>query len=174
MTDRSGIHDEHPFAAPPGERDPARQLRGRLAAPVTIVTAGSADGRAGLTISSLVVAEGEPPMVYFLVGSTTDLFDVMEKTGRVVVHVCETRHRDLADVFAGLRPSPGGLFDGLDVVDSEWGPEIGGFGTRAYCSYEGGDEETYSVMAEATLDRVVVDGLDYPLVYFRGRYRSLG
>ncbi len=49
------IHDEHPFVTPPEQRDPARRLRGRLAAPVTILTAGRDRNRTGLTVSSLVV-----------------------------------------------------------------------------------------------------------------------
>ena len=48
------IHSGHPFAdgVP---RDPVRQLRGRLVSPVTLWTAGDADRRAGLTVSSTEV-----------------------------------------------------------------------------------------------------------------------
>ena len=55
------IHEgEHPFHPPEGERDPVRRMRGRLAAPVTIITAGDDVGRSGLTVSSLMLAEGDP------------------------------------------------------------------------------------------------------------------
>ena len=55
------IHEgEHPFIRPEADRDPVRRFRGRLVAPVTIVTAGDDVGRAGLTVSSLMLAEGEP------------------------------------------------------------------------------------------------------------------
>ena len=37
MTTGGHIHEEHPFATPAELRDPVRQLRGRLAVPVTII-----------------------------------------------------------------------------------------------------------------------------------------
>jgi hypothetical protein len=45
-----------PFAVPPERRSPARRLRGRLVAPVTVWTAGHPPGGAGLTVSSVLVA----------------------------------------------------------------------------------------------------------------------
>ena len=62
----------NPFADPPHSRDPVRRFRGRLVAPVTIATAGTGRDKAGLTVSSLMIAEGEPGLVYLLVASTTD------------------------------------------------------------------------------------------------------
>ncbi len=175
MTDSSqgAIHDEHPFATPPNQRDPIRQFRGRLAAPVTVVTAGTGVDRAALTVSSLMVAEGDPPRVHFLLGTTTDLYDVLEDSKRFVVHVLEVPHQLAADRFAGLAPSPGGPFAGLDVIDGEYGPEIAAFPSRAYCRYEGGPEGTYHVLASGVVDRVDLHELSDPLLYFRGAYRAL-
>ena len=99
-------------------------------APVTIITAGAEDARFGLTVSSLLVAEGEPPIVYFLAGSATDVFYAIEETSKFVVHICEGRHRELADVFAGLRPSPGGMFAGQSVTQTAHGPRLDDIPTR--------------------------------------------
>jgi flavin reductase (DIM6/NTAB) family NADH-FMN oxidoreductase RutF len=173
MSDQGGVHDENPFGTPSDQRDPARRLRGRLAAPVTVITAGEGERRTGLTVSSLVVAEGDPSRIYFLLGSTTDLFYGLEQYGKFVVHVLETGDHAIADVFAGLRPSPGGKFVDLDVEQSEWGPVIKGARTLAYCTYEGGDEETFFIVAEGKVDKIEISGIEDPLVYFRGRYRSL-
>ncbi|NNC73891.1 MAG: flavin reductase [Acidimicrobiia bacterium] len=167
------IHDEHPFAAPVADRDPVRRFRGRLGSPITIITAGDADGRTGLTVSSLMVAEGEPSRVFTLIGPTTDLFQAMEETGRFVVHICEDGHGPLADVFAGLRPSPGGLFIDSDVTQTEYGPVLDDLPNRMYCSYLSGEEETYSVLVEGIIEEVELTELPDPLVYFRGKYRSL-
>ncbi len=173
MTDQGGVHDDHPFDTPADQRDPARRFRGRLAAPVTVITAGTGEHQTGLTVSSLVVAEGEPSRLYFLLGSTTDLFYGLEETGKFVVHVLEAGDQAIADVFAGLRPSPGGRFAGLEVEDTEWGPVIKQVATRAYCTFEGGDEETFFIVAEGTIDKLELSDIDDPLVYFRGRYRGL-
>jgi flavin reductase (DIM6/NTAB) family NADH-FMN oxidoreductase RutF len=173
MTDQGGVHDDHPFETPPDQRDPARRFRGRLAAPVTVITSGAGDHQTGLTVSSLMIAEGDPSRVYFLLGSTTDLYYGLEETGKFVVHVLEAGDEEISDVFAGLRPSPGGRFAGLNVEQSEWGPVLSDVATRAYCTYEGGDEETFFIVAEGMIDKLEVSELESPLVYFRGRYRGL-
>jgi flavin reductase (DIM6/NTAB) family NADH-FMN oxidoreductase RutF len=171
--DHGQIHDEHPFTAPPDQRDPVRQLRGRLAVPVTILTAGDEKSRTGLTVSSLVVAEGDPALVYCLVGPTTDLLDDVEETERFVVHVCDQAQREASDVFAGLRPSPGGLFAGRAFTDSPYGPVLDGFGSYAMCTLVEAREESFTVLVAGRIDEVVLDDLGDPLVYFRGAYRHL-
>jgi flavin reductase (DIM6/NTAB) family NADH-FMN oxidoreductase RutF len=174
LTDQGGIHEEHPFVLPPEQRDPVRQLRGRLAAPVTIVTAGQEGHGVGLTVSSLMIAEGTPPFVYFLVGGTTELFYALDTTGKFVVHICASEHRARADVFAGIRPSPGGPFAGLDTHHTPWGPVIEDMGNRIFCSIVDSDEDSYSLIVEATIDELEIDDIADPLVYFRGGYRRLG
>jgi 3-hydroxy-9,10-secoandrosta-1,3,5(10)-triene-9,17-dione monooxygenase reductase component len=167
------IHSENPFADDPDSRDPVRRFRGRLSAPVTIFTTGDQDHRTGLTVSSLLVVEGEPGQVEAVIGPTTDLWETVVETGRFVVHVCDERRRHLAEVFAGLRPSPGGIFASLPVRQSEWGPTIDGLTDRAYCSFESRREVGYSGLVIGRIDRVEVGDLTDPLAYFRGRYRTL-
>ena len=168
-----GIHYEDPFATPPEKRERWRRLRGRLAAPVTLWTSGSLDAPAGLTISSLVVADGRPPVVMGLMNDTTELFASIESSGAFVVHIAGHEDRVLADRFAGLRPSPGGIFTGLNVEGSEWGPVLQGLTNRAYCRYLGNQEAGYQRLVTGALERIELDELHAPLVYFRGRYRSL-
>ena len=50
------VGSQAPFTVPPERRDPARRLRGRLVAPVTVWTAGRPPGGAGLTVSSVLAA----------------------------------------------------------------------------------------------------------------------
>jgi flavin reductase (DIM6/NTAB) family NADH-FMN oxidoreductase RutF len=124
-------------------------------------------------MSSVLVADGEPAQMLGLLKDTTDLFDVIERTRRFVVHVLPDGESALADVFAGLRPNPGGPFAGLDLVDSEWGPVITRIADRAYCSLVDTIEAGYHRLARADIDSVEFGELDAPLVYFRGRYRKL-
>ena len=174
MTDTTGgIHSEHPFATPEEDRDPVRRFRGRLAAPVTIATASSKETRAGLTVSSILVADGEPARVVFLVGPTSDFYEAMSGSGRFVVHVLEKPHRNIGDRFAGLVPSPGGPFAGLEVFDGHWGPELVEIRTRLYCTFESGTDSTYHIVVEGFVDRTDLHDLIEPLVYYRGRYRGL-
>jgi 3-hydroxy-9,10-secoandrosta-1,3,5(10)-triene-9,17-dione monooxygenase reductase component len=167
------IHDENPFIDSPDRRDPVRRFRGRLTAPVTIVTAGAGTSRSGLTVSSLMVIEGDPGRVHLVVGPTSDLWSSIGETGRFVIHICRANDRHLAEVFAGLRPSPGGPFAGLAVDESEHGPVIGELAERAYCSLENRAEQGWSGVVEGVIDRVESADLSGPLVYFRGGYRAL-
>ena len=168
------IHEgEHPFTAPEAERDPIRRFRGRLAAPVTIVTAGDDAGRAGLTVSSLMLAEGEPGSVHFLLGPTADVYDVIERTDRFVVHILGREHRTISEVFAGRRPNPGGPFVGVAVTVTDWGPVLDDVADRAFCSRVSVVEHGYSLLVSAGIDDVAVTDLSDPLTYFRGSYRSL-
>lgn len=120
------IHSEHPFATPAADRDPIRRLRGRLVAPVTVWATGDASRRAGLTVSSLMVAEGDPAELVGLINSDSDLADALAGTGTVAVSVLGWGHRQVADVFAGLAPSPGGLFRTGQWHTTEWGPLLEG------------------------------------------------
>jgi len=167
------IHGDNPFVDDPDSRDPVRRFRGRLSAPVTIITSGDERDRAGLTVSSLIVVEGSPGEVRAVVGPSTDLWDMIAHTGRFVIHICSSRHRALAEVFAGLRPSPGGVFAGLAVTPTEWGPVLDDLGDRAYCSYRMREEVGYSGLVTGSVERVEAAELTEPLAYFRGSYRTL-
>jgi flavin reductase (DIM6/NTAB) family NADH-FMN oxidoreductase RutF len=168
------IHEgQNPFLTPEEDRDPVRRLRGRLTAPVTILTTGGSDDRAGLTVSSLMASEGEPGRVHVLLGPTADVFDPLEGSGRFVLHILGSADRDLSEIFAGRRPNPGGVFAGLAVTQTEWGPVIDRIRDRASCTVVAMAEHGYSALVSADVDRVVVADLDDPLVYFRGRYRRI-
>ena len=164
---------ENPFLPPTDGRDPDRRFRGRLAAPVTIVTAGSGRSRTGLTVSSLFIVEGDPSQIHLVVGPQTDLWDVVEASGRCVVHIARDSHQAVADVFAGLRPSPGGMFAAMETTESEWGPVLADLGDRAYCRLLGMQEEGWSGVMSLAMDRVEVTDLVDPAVHFRGGYRKL-
>lgn len=170
---RVNVRYENPFVDPPEARDAARRLRGRLVAPVTLWTAGDEDARTGLTISSIVIAAGEPAEALGLMSETTDLLDAITDTRTFVIHVLGDGDKVLADRFAGVRPSPGGLFVDLDVDQTRWGPAIATVVNRAYCRLIRTERAGYQVMVAGAIERVELDELDTPLVYFRGRYRAL-
>jgi flavin reductase (DIM6/NTAB) family NADH-FMN oxidoreductase RutF len=168
------IHFDNPFRPDPGDRDPARRFRGRLAAGVTIVTSGAGPERTGLTVSSLFVIEGSPALVHLLVGPSTDLWSVAAESGHFVVHVCAFAHHQLADMFAGLSPSPGGLFTTVEATPSDWGPVLTDLGDRLYCSFVSKEEIGWSGIVIGRIDEIEVSDLDDPLIHFRSSYRRLG
>lgn len=153
--------------------DEARRLRGRLTSGVTVWTAGEGPTACGLTVASVIVAEGEPPHVLGTVGDLTDLLEAMRDTGRFMVHVLAETDRDLAERFAGAVPVPGGPFRGLAVDRSGYGPVLSAVGTRAACRLTDESQRGYPVLVDGVIEAAVVGDLDAPLTYFRGQYRHL-
>jgi hypothetical protein len=90
-----------------------------------------------------------------------------------VVHVFEEGQRLLADRFAGLRPSPGGIFSDLEVIPGPYGPQVAGIATRAFCRLAEVTEQGYQHLVRGDIDGVELGELERPLVHFRGRYRPL-
>jgi flavin reductase (DIM6/NTAB) family NADH-FMN oxidoreductase RutF len=165
------IHSGHPFLEPESERDPARRLRGRVGGAVTLWTTGSGADRTGLTVSSVLVAAGEPARVLGLVDPDSDLALAVEGSGTAVVALLQWRHRDLADAFAGVAPAPGGVFRLGTWTDSEWGPLLDGVSAWAGLRLTGpGRPVGWSVLLEGVVEHVEIGSEDEPLVHRRGRY----
>jgi flavin reductase (DIM6/NTAB) family NADH-FMN oxidoreductase RutF len=167
------IHSDHPFRTPESGRGPVRRLRGRLAAPVTLWTALDAAGdRAGLTVSSTLVADGEPAKMLALLDPDSDLWEAVLSTRTAVVQVLGWTDRGLADAFAGLAPAPGGPFRMAEWDDSDWGPVLRG--TGAWAGVRLVDDEArgvgWAVAAEAVVEHVEIADDVEPLVHRRGEY----
>jgi flavin reductase (DIM6/NTAB) family NADH-FMN oxidoreductase RutF len=165
------IHSDHPFLEPEGERDPVRRLRGRVGGVVSLWTSGSGTDRAGLTVSSYVVAGGEPARVLALVDPDSDLADALAETGRAVVQLLRWDHRDLADAFAGVAPAPGGPFRMAEWEETAHGPRLASATTWALVSVEDARTVGWSTLVTAVVDEVVVGEEPDPLVHRRGRYQ---
>jgi flavin reductase (DIM6/NTAB) family NADH-FMN oxidoreductase RutF len=164
------IHDTHPFLDPESERDPVRRFRGRLGGAVTLWTSGSDRERAGLTVSSLMVAGGEPARIMALLDPDSDIAETLHRTRRAVVHLLGWRHRDLADAFAGVAPAPGGAFRLAAFEDGEWGPRLVDALAWASVSLESAQEVGWSALATCVVDDVQLGEDTAPLVHRRGHY----
>jgi len=161
------IHSDHPFADP--DPDPARRLRGRLGGAVTLWTAASGDVRAGLTVTSMLVALGEPPRVLGLLDPDSDLAATLEASGRGVVSVLTWGLRGLAEAFAGQGPVPGGPFRQAVFEPTPWGPRPAAVQTWAGVIFEGATDVGWSRLVTCRVDEVHL-GEEEPLVHRRGRY----
>jgi flavin reductase (DIM6/NTAB) family NADH-FMN oxidoreductase RutF len=166
------IHSSHPFLDP--DPDPVRRLRGRVSGTVALLTAGDPSGRAGLTVTSLMVANGEPARVLALVDPDSDLVEAVQRTGRAVVQLLSWPHRDLADAFAGTAPAPGGPFRTASFEDTAWGPRLADAATWAGVRLESAAEVGWSTLLTLAVEEVTVGEDPDPLVHRRGRYHRAG
>ncbi len=167
------IHSEHPFLPPEQDRDPARRLRSRLGAAVSLWTAGSGTGprdRFGLTVSSMMIANGEPGRVLALIDPDSDFYSMLIRTERTVLSVLGARGRALAEAFAGLAPAPGGPFKMADWEDTQWGPRLASATTWAGLRLDDEPREVgWSMLVSCEIEQLAL-GEDEVLVHRRGRY----
>lgn len=164
------IHTTHPFAD--ADPDPARRFRGRIGGAVTLWTAGQGAERAGLTVSSLMVALGPAPSILALLDPDADLLDVLRDDGLAVVQLLSWADRDLAEAFAGTAPAPGGPFRQAEFVDTDHGPRLASAGTWAAVRFVGERAMGWSVEVEVVIEHVEIDddGSDDALLHRRGRF----
>jgi flavin reductase (DIM6/NTAB) family NADH-FMN oxidoreductase RutF len=161
------IHDENPFADAP---DPVRRFRGRLGGAVTLWTAGTGAERAGLTVSSLMVANGDPASVLALLDPDSDFRDRFEETGLAVVQLLGPEDIALAEAFAGTIPAPGGPFRLGSWEQADHGPVLLDR-SRALVRFSSALEVGWSVLVTATVEDISVVDLPDGLEHRRGRYR---
>jgi 3-hydroxy-9,10-secoandrosta-1,3,5(10)-triene-9,17-dione monooxygenase reductase component len=167
------IGRQPPFAVPPERRSPARRLRGRLVAPVTVWTAGHPPGGAGLTVSSVLVADGQPARLLGLIDPTSAFWEAMQETRAFVVHLLAVGDRALAERFGEVRPPIRSPFERLEVADSPWGPVLGGSRPRAACRLAGSAPVGHAELVEGAIERLELPDLADPLAYLHGSYRSV-
>lgn len=163
------IHSTDPFATPEHARSPVRRLRGRLPAAVTLWTTPTPTG---LTVSSNLVADGDPPRLLGLIDEESALWPAVQAAGRFAVAVLGPAHRQLADRFAGALPAPGGLFTGYPWRETPYGPVPEDVSTWAGCRLDGARPMGWALLVEATVEHIEI-GDDPPLIHHRGRYRLL-
>lgn len=163
------IHTSHPFAD--AEPDPVRRFRGRLTGSVTLWTSGTEQERSGLTVSSMMVANGEPARLLALLDPDADLADALEATGRAVVQLLAWEHRDLAEAFAGTAPAPGGPFRQASFEQTAWGPRLVDASAWAGVILESGVDVGWSRLVTCTVEEITLGDDVEPLVHRRGRYQ---
>lgn len=164
-----------PFSVPIPWRDPLRRWRGRLAQPVTVWTAGRPGAAAGLTVSSVIVAEqeGGSGAVLGLLGTDSLVAEAVRETGAALVHVLAEDERALAMRFSGERPEPGGPFAGLEVETTPYGPRLVGVETWLAGPLRWTREVGDFTLVAVEPATVSVGPARPPLVHFHGHYRRL-
>lgn len=164
------IHTSHPFEQPAASREQLRRFRGRLGGAVSLWTAGDDSSRAGLTVSSLMVAGGEPGRALALLDPEADLTDRLLDTGRAVVQLLRWPHRLMADAFAGTGPAPGGPWRMASWTPTPYGPRLDDAAAWLHVVLEEHREVGWSQLVTCRVEGVEVALDDAALAHRRGRY----
>ena len=153
--------------------DPAqfRELMGRFATGVTVLTVSGSDDRPlGMTASSLASVSLVPPLVSVCIDHKAELHDTILASPVFVVNVLESRQESLSRRFAdrhedrfdgvGYHRSP----EGLVLLDGA----LAHIECDRFASYPGG---YHTIKIGRVIGGAVGDGR--PLLYYRGGYGAL-
>ena len=156
------------------EIDPSqfRQLLGRFASGVTVLTVATPDGRPmGMTATSLSSVSLRPPLLSVCVDHEADLHDTLVTAPEFVVNILASPQEALARRFSdqhddrfdgvGYHLSP----EGLILLDGTLAHLI----CERYAEYPGGD---HTIVLGRVVGGNTSDGR--PLLYYRGGYAALG
>jgi flavin reductase (DIM6/NTAB) family NADH-FMN oxidoreductase RutF len=149
-----------------------RELLGRFATGVTILTTRDASGRAfGMTANAVASVSLTPPLMLVCVDRTREIHDVLERSPHFAFSVLAHHQEALARRFA---ETAGDRFDGIATRDGPHGvPLVEGAIAHIACARHAvvpaGDHTVFIGLVEAG-----AAGPGAPLGYFRGTYHDLG
>jgi flavin reductase (DIM6/NTAB) family NADH-FMN oxidoreductase RutF len=153
--------------------DPAlfRQLLGRFATGVTVVTTRDPAGRPiGMTASSVASVSLHPPLVLVSVDQANDMHPALQAAARFVLNVLAADQEAISRRFAAEHPN---RFDGIGYQENRHGlPVLDGVLASIECEKQaeapGGDHTVFFglVTGGSVSDR-------RPLLYYRGGYAGL-
>ncbi|GAA2350206.1 flavin reductase family protein [Streptomyces violaceusniger] len=96
------------------DRETFTELMSGVCAPVTVVTATTADGRPhGSTVSSFASLSLDPPLVSFALDRASGLLAHLRPGDRVGVNILGAHQQEVASTFARRRQEPRSKFDGV-------------------------------------------------------------
>jgi flavin reductase (DIM6/NTAB) family NADH-FMN oxidoreductase RutF len=152
------------------EPDHFRDVMGRFATGVTVVTATSPDGPVGMTANAVCSLSLDPLLLLVCFDNEARTLPVVRATGRFGVNVLRADQEELAKLFASKTPEsekfagvPHTVHDGIPVIEGA----LAWVGCRLERLIPGGDH-TIGIGAVEAAEA----GQGKPLLWFRGSYRG--
>lgn len=149
-----------------------REVLGRYASAVTVVTSVSDGIPVGLTCQSFSSVSLDPPLVMFVPARTSRAWPLIQRSGHFCVNFLSADQVDLSEVMASRGTDK---FAGVPWTPSHTGAPllegiIGYVDCTVHAVHDGGDH--FVVLGRVQDMGVGPDDRPDPLLYFEGRYRS--
>jgi 4-nitrophenol 2-monooxygenase / 4-nitrocatechol 4-monooxygenase, reductase component len=147
-----------------------RDVVGRFASGVTIVTTTTGGERFGSTVSAFTSLSDTPPMVLVCLNQSSETGRAIQRSGVFAVNVLGEQHSELAARFARKGPDK---FTGVSAVDEALGPPLltGGI-AHLICRVSNMVAAGTHVVFIAAVERAGARS-GAPLTYFRGAFRRM-
>lgn len=153
------------------DRSSFRQLLGRFATGVTVVTALDAQGRPhGMTANSLASVSLEPPLLLVSVDHAASLHPIITAAAVFTVNILERHQETLSRRFAGAHED---RFDGIGYTIDDGGfvrlsGVLASIACERWATHRAGD---HTIVIGRVVHGEATDGR--PLCYYRGGYAEL-
>jgi 3-hydroxy-9,10-secoandrosta-1,3,5(10)-triene-9,17-dione monooxygenase reductase component len=166
----SVVHGDDPVGAAAGRR--FRDVLGRFASGVAVVTSMSGDVPVGMTCQSFASVSLDPPLVLFVPARTSRAWPLMQRAGHFCVNFLAEDQAPISDVMASR---------GVDkFTDVKWSPSpvtgspvidgvLGYVDCCIHAVHAGGD---HCIVIGRVLDLAATSD-KLPLVFFRSEYRTI-
>ncbi len=152
--------------------DEFRDVLGRWASGVTIVTSRAGDRVHGMTVSAFSSVSLDPPLVLVCADKSSDTCALIAESGVFAVNILASEQDALSQRFATQRDEHR-RFEGLALESAVTGspllPGLASLDCTLVGSHDAGDHVIYVGRVEAL--RRFTDG--EPLLYYCGAYRTL-
>jgi flavin reductase (DIM6/NTAB) family NADH-FMN oxidoreductase RutF len=153
--------------------DSLREVLGLFPTGIAVVTAKTAGGTLyGITINSFSSVSLDPPLVLFSLSRDLHTLKALLSAETFAIHFLREDQRHVSARFA---KTPSNKWDDVRFRDGVTGcpvlePALAVLECRLHAQYDGGDH----VIIVGRIAHIENQAGDNPLVFFRGRYHTLG
>jgi flavin reductase (DIM6/NTAB) family NADH-FMN oxidoreductase RutF len=153
-----------------------RQILGRFATGVTVVTVRHGDTQHGMTANAFSSVSLDPPLILVSVGKRADTHGIMMESDVFCVNILAEHHRDWSDWWSGKAPKDQDQFANVPYSAKATGCPVldeclGYLDCKVWARYDGGDHTLF--IGEVQEAWVNADPNLKPLLFFASKYRKL-
>jgi flavin reductase (DIM6/NTAB) family NADH-FMN oxidoreductase RutF len=153
-----------------------RQILGRFATGVTVVTVRHGEAQRGMTANAFSSVSLNPPLILVSVDKRADTHGMMMEADVFCVNILAEHHRDWSDWWAGKAPKDQDQFANVPYSTKVTGCPVldeclGYIDCKVWARYDGGDHTLF--VGEVQDAWVNNDPEIRPLLFFASKYRKL-
>jgi flavin reductase (DIM6/NTAB) family NADH-FMN oxidoreductase RutF len=154
-----------------------RQLLGRFATGVTVITANHNNEKHGMTANAFTSVSLNPPLILVSIDKRANMHDIMMEHDSFCVNFLSENRREWSDWWAGKAPKDADQFANIPHTDSTTGSPVlegclGYIDCKVWERYPAGDHTL--VLGEVQDAAVNTNPAIKPLLFFASKYHQLG
>jgi flavin reductase (DIM6/NTAB) family NADH-FMN oxidoreductase RutF len=153
-----------------------RQVLGRFATGVTVVTVEHGGTKHGMTANAFTSVSLNPPLILVSVDKRANMHDLMMTADAFCINILAEHHPDWSSWWAGKAPKDGDQFANIPYSTKVTGSPVLGeclayIDCKVWARYEAGDHTLF--LGEVQEASVNDDPNLKPLLFFSSKYRKL-